>query len=410
MRTAILSSSRPWAEPLLRELAQSTGDTVDAALLRQLAFLIGRDDNHDARTANLLNTLADSAAASNTATLHPILLGLADGLRGAKTSLQKLRPTLPPAAAALVERAVNDAAKAAADEQAPVGERVAAIQVLSCGELDQALPVLAPLLNPHVAEGIERAAVQSLAAFDSPQVAAALIAPWRGYTPHVRSAVVQAIFSHPTWRGELLAAIERGDVAANQITRVERGMLLALPDKEMRLRAEKLFESDNSPRQEIYDRYRPVLQLAGTVPAGEKIYQRECMACHQVGKQGQAVGPNLAMTKHRAPEELLMHILDPNREVQPAYIQYSVIDNAGGIYSGLIAAETASSITLRRDKNVEKTILKSEIDEISSSEKSLMPEGFEKTIPPQEMADLLAFLKEMHYDIGTQPGRREGGK
>ena len=93
---------------------------------------------------------------------------------------------------------MNDAAKAAADEQAPVGERVAAIQVLSCGELDQALPVLAPLLNPHVAEGIERAAVQSLAAFDSPQVAAAFIAPWRGYTPHVRSAVVQAIFSHPT--------------------------------------------------------------------------------------------------------------------------------------------------------------------------------------------------------------------
>ena len=66
------------------ELAQSTGDTVDAALLRQLAFLIGRDDNHDAPTANLLNTLADSAAASNTATLHPILLGLADGLRGAE--------------------------------------------------------------------------------------------------------------------------------------------------------------------------------------------------------------------------------------------------------------------------------------------------------------------------------------
>ena len=134
------------------------------------------------------------------------------------------------------------------------------------------------------------------------------------------------------------------------------------------------------------------------------------MACHQVGKQGQAVGPNLATTKNRTPEELLLHILDPNREVQPAFIQYSVIDNSGGIYSGLIAAETASSITLRRDKSVEKTILKSEIDEISSSEKSLMPEGFEKTIPPQEMADLLAFLKEMHYDIGTQPGRREGGK
>ena len=120
------------------------------------------------------------------------------------------------------------------------------------------------------------------------------------------------------------------------------------------------------------------------------------------------MGPNLALTKHRRPEELLLHILDPNREVQPAYIQYAVIDRAGAVYAGLLAADTASSITLRRDKNIEQTILKSDIEELASSDKSLMPEGFEKTIPLQEMADLLTFLKELHYDIGTQPGRREG--
>ncbi|HEY4312466.1 MAG TPA: PVC-type heme-binding CxxCH protein [Pirellulales bacterium] len=409
VRTAILSSSRPWASALLGELTQSAGDTADAALLRQLGFLVGRDEDHDNRAGTLLDALAGSPAASNFATLEPILLGLADGLRGAKTTIQQLQPKLPQTGAALVNRVVENAAKIVGDEQASTSARVRAIQVLSLGQVERTLPLLAPLLSAHAAEGIERAAVQSLATFDSPQVAAALIGPWRSYTPQSRSAVVQTIFSHPAWRSDLLAAIERGDVAANQITRVERGMLLALPDKDQRARAEKIFEADNSPRQEIYNQYRPTLEMAGTVQAGEKVYQRECMACHQVGKQGQAVGPNLATTKHRAPEELLMHILDPNREVQPAYIQYSVIDRDGGIYSGLIAAETASSITLRRDKNFEKTILKSEIDEISSSEKSLMPEGFEKTIPPQDMADLLAFLKEMHYDIGTQPGRREGG-
>lgn len=410
VRTAILSSSRPWAEPLVAELTQSSGDAPDATLLRQLAFLVGRDDDHDARGRKLLDGLAASPASANLDVVRPILLGLADGLRGAKTSFQQLGPSLSPAATALIERTLAEATRTASDEQATPGARVQAIAVLACGAWDQTLAVLAPLLVRHEAEGVERAAVQTLGTFENPEVAAALIGPWRQYTPPVRSVVVQAIFARPAWMGELLSAIERGDVAANQITRVERNMLLALRDKDLQKRAEKLFETDNSPRQEVYDRYRPTVQMTGTVAAGEKVYQRECMACHQVGKQGQAVGPNLATTKNRTPEELLMHILDPNREVQPAYIQYSIIDRDGGIYSGLIAAETASSITLRRDKNVEKTILKSEIEEISSSEKSLMPEGFEKTVPLQDMADLLTFLKEMHYDIGTQPGRREGGK
>jgi hypothetical protein len=32
-----------------------------------------------------------------------------------------------------------------------------------------------------------------------------------------------------------------------------------------------------------------------------------------------------------------------------------------------------------------------------------MPEGLEKDVTPQQMADLLAFLKQMQYDIGTRP-------
>ncbi len=33
-----------------------------------------------------------------------------------------------------------------------------------------------------------------------------------------------------------------------------------------------------------------------------------------------------------------------------------------------------------------------------------MPEGLEKTVDPQGLADLLAFLKQVQYDIGTLPG------
>ena len=71
--------------------------------------------------------------------------------------------------------------------------------------------------------------------------------------------------------------------------------------------------------------------------------------------------------------------------------------------TGLIQAETAGSLTLARDKGVTETIQKQNIEQIKSTGTSLMPEGLEKTIDPQSMADLLAFLEAVQYDIGTLP-------
>ena len=408
IRTAILSSSHGGADPLILELVRreiSQGGACDATLLRQLAFFVGRGNDNQKQVTTLLEELDDSSSTAGIPTLQAILLGLSDGLRGAGTSMQELRTTLIEPASQLVDRIVEDALNMAVPGSASPSLRNQAILVLSCGDYEKVAGTLAAILTPQEPEALKRAAVQALATFDNPQAAAALLAPWRQYTPPIREAVAQALFGRPAWLEQFLAAIERGEVAANNITKVQRGMMLASRDKELRARAEKLFEVDTSPRSEVYDRYRPALEMVGTATAGEKVYERECMACHQIGAKGQAVGPNLALTKHRTPEELLLHILDPNREVQPAFIQYMVVDRAGGIYSGLIAAETSTSITLRRDKGVEQTILKQEIDEISSGDKSLMPEGFEKTIDAQQMADLLVFLKELHYDIGTNPGR-----
>jgi putative heme-binding domain-containing protein len=65
----------------------------------------------------------------------------------------------------------------------------------------------------------------------------------------------------------------------------------------------------------------------------------------------------------------------------------------------LIATQTPSSITLKRDQNVTVTILRKDIDEIKSSGKSLMPEGLEKKINHQDMADLLEFLSAVNQRI-----------
>jgi putative heme-binding domain-containing protein len=112
-----------------------------------------------------------------------------------------------------------------------------------------------------------------------------------------------------------------------------------------------------------------------------------------------------------------MHVLDPNRNVPPNFENYLCIDTDGRVTTGILTAQTANSITLLRQQNETTTILRANIDELTSTGKSLMPEGFEQTISPAEMADLIAFLQSSQVpaaavplDIGTTPGMVEPEK
>ena len=89
---------------------------------------------------------------------------------------------------------------------------------------------------------------------------------------------------------------------------------------------------------------------------------------------------------------MLVHILDPSRSVEGNFLQYTVSTTDGRILNGLLASETKTSIDLLDAEGKKQTILREDIDELASSKKSIMPEGFEKSIPTQGLADLLQFL------------------
>jgi len=101
----------------------------------------------------------------------------------------------------------------------------------------------------------------------------------------------------------------------------------------------------------------------------------------------------LETIQHRSPQEILVHVLDPNREVSPQFLDYSVRLVDGRVLTGMIAGESDGGVTLRRAQKQEVSILRSEIEEIASSGKSLMPEGAEQKITMQEMADLIRYLR-----------------
>ena len=88
----------------------------------------------------------------------------------------------------------------------------------------------------------------------------------------------------------------------------------------------------------------------------------------------------------------MLNILDPNREVKPQYMTYVLTTDSGRSVTGMITEETPNGVSLRQPDGATVSLNRAEIDTIQSTGLSYMPEGLEKQLDHQAMADLLAYL------------------
>ncbi|MCA9245918.1 MAG: hypothetical protein KDA42_02355, partial [Planctomycetales bacterium] len=91
------------------------------------------------------------------------------------------------------------------------------------------------------------------------------------------------------------------------------------------------------------------------------------------------------------------------RAIDAAYISYIAVGADGQVQTGVVASESGTSITLRQPEGKSVTLLREEIEQLRVSDKSLMPEAIERSIPPQEMADLIGYIKGWRYLDGSVP-------
>ncbi|MGV2342034.1 MAG UNVERIFIED_CONTAM: c-type cytochrome [Planctomycetaceae bacterium] len=146
----------------------------------------------------------------------------------------------------------------------------------------------------------------------------------------------------------------------------------------------KLLESTaRSSREDVLRAYQVALTLKGDATRGQAVFRQHCSVCHQIGSVGHQVGPSLASFKNRGAEAILANVLDPNREVNPAWRDYVAVSVDGTTHNGVLISENAGSLTLRRAEAKETTLLRSDIEVLRDTGRSLMPEGLEKTSIPR---------------------------
>jgi putative heme-binding domain-containing protein len=182
-------------------------------------------------------------------------------------------------------------------------------------------------------------------------------------------------------------------IPTSQLDPARIQFLQAHPTPQIRQAAQDLLGGVSlARRDDAVEQYRPALEDNGDAAQGKLVFKRECSQCHKLEGVGYDLGLPLQNVKTRGGEGILIQILDPNREVNPSYLNYTVLTMDGQLITGVIQVETATSITLTRAEGESDIILRTEIDEMRSTDLSIMPEGLETKISQAEMADLLAYL------------------
>ncbi len=407
IRNSVLSSSTRLADRLFTKLTaldEFQQEPLAGQWLPPLARTVGGRG-----VASELRRLTRAAATHEALASQPdlqlaIVTSLAEGLAINGRIFTRLN-NLHPAADRMIRTHFEAALSAAADVAVSEKKRLAAIRLVRHATLDEVRETLANLIDPQQPQAVQLASIEALAGFDDSEIAPLFLESWGAQTPKVRGGVLSGVLSRPEWTRALLDAIESETVPVHQIDAKRRELLMNHDDPGIRDRSLNLFEASTpEDRLKVLADYQATLTLPGDRGRGEKVYRRECIKCHRVGSTRHIVGPNLIVAGYQDRETLLTSILDPNRVVEPQFTQYVVTDRKGRLYTGLMAQETAASITLVESEDLQATLLRKDIQEIRATGQSLMPEGLEETISQQEMADLMTFILDYQYETGAVGG------
>jgi putative membrane-bound dehydrogenase-like protein len=392
---AVLSSCLGRAGELFAHLAEDQAWRArdDAkVLLEQLAEQAGLQ-GHAAQAAAVLKAL-DGFGAKEKSLAQATVRGLTRGLARSGSALRGKLASGPSRRAAEVLRQMLQQANATAvDERKSLAARIEAIRMLALSPFGEVRAMLSDLLNSQQPKEVQLAALESLGRFTEPQVARSIVDAWPGLSPQVRNEAAEIVFARPSWIAVLLDAVQRKTITASQVEAARITFLTSHPDALIRRQARSLFAKENLGRRpDVIAAYRSVLQMRGSAARGKEVFQKNCATCHRLEGVGFDLGLPLTTVGSKGPEYLLVNILDPNLQVLPEYINYVVTTKDGRTFTGLIAAETATSLTLKRAEGQSDTVLRANVDELQNTGLSLMPEGLEKQVTKQDMADLIAYL------------------
>lgn len=397
LETAVLSSLEEGSGELFAKLVQNSTFQSEAAasFLATLATQIGQQNRRS--DIDLAIEQVSALPAANASFTLPIIGSLTAyrfrknhylqqlSQQGRLAKLDELKLEL-----------VRATGRAAANESLAVPARVAATKAMRFGGLEQVSTPLTDLISNRQPHLVSQAAIETLGTFSSPTTAKPLLLAWGKLSPKLRSTATEVLFARSDRLTQLFDAVDADRISLADIGTPRLQIAAKSRDAKIKSRAtEYLANMGSADRTKILAKYQSALTLDADPTRGRKLFNQHCAVCHKMDGVGHEIGPNLASIRNRGAETILANVIDPNREVNPQYLNYVLLTQDGRAMTGMVAAETASSVTLRRAESASDTVLRVNIEELKSTGLSIMPEGMEKSINVQQMADIISFLMQL---------------
>jgi putative heme-binding domain-containing protein len=281
----------------------------------------------------------------------------------------------------------------------PEGARLRALDALIAARdgtvLDSAAAILADRKGQTL--GFRGQVLSALGKLDDNRVAVIVLARYVDMEPELQPRAVELLTQRTAWGKQLVQAIgakkvESGALNVNQIRK-----LLASKDAELVKQVKTLWgtvrEGRNPEREKVVKDMGSLLRKnRGDARAGAVVFKNLCGQCHKIYGEGFDVGPDLTGNGRASFDQLLSNVFDPSLVIGVAYQATTVQTTKGRTLTGLVVEDNAQRVVLKLQGGKLETVPRADIDEMSVSPVSLMPEGIEKQLKPAEIADLFAFL------------------
>jgi putative membrane-bound dehydrogenase-like protein len=256
----------------------------------------------------------------------------------------------------------------------------------------EALATLGPMLTdsavPEPLKGRLIAAIGESAGSDADAVLIAALARTNS------TLIFDQLLKRPEPSLALLAAMKQGKVTPASLGPANVARLRTHPNRQVAQQAAVLLDT-LSPATKVKGDLIAALALEvekpGNADNGRRLFTGACSSCHKLGDVGRSqAGPPLDGMGAHGRAELLTHIIDPNREVDPSFWQWNVTTRKGETLTGVVASENAAGLTLRNAAG-DVEIKREDISTRENTRRSLMPEGLE-ALGAEALRDILTFM------------------
>lgn len=293
--------------------------------------------------------------------------------------------------------AVTEAITLIRDAKSRLEDRLLCTRTLGEMRHAAALPALLDLAAEAGAPAaLRRTALAALAGFDAPEIPARLLALSAAAPVDVKTSAFSTLCSRPAWAAKFLAELESGRMAASTVPLEIIEVLRLHPDKSLAATAGKLFPPAGGAdfRQKI-SAVEAVLKIPGGSPyAGETLFNERCAGCHRLFFKGGNIGPDLTAYQRDNLGTMLTSIINPNAEIREGFNCQTVVTSSGQTLSGYVLEQTPTLLRLRTLDGQTSTLPAAEIQSVTPTGRSLMPEGLLEGLSDAQLRDLFAWLRQ----------------